>query len=69
MAFINFLTEISPDCDCAPWHDASLVPDIGILGGHDIVAIDKASADLIKNRQDYKIRDCKKLFPPGKISF
>ena len=60
----SIFTEISPDCDCAPWHDASLVPDID-LGGHDIVATDTASADLIKNRQDYKI-EIAKAFSPGR---
>ncbi len=47
---INFLMDISPDCDCLPRSDASIVADIGILASDDIVAIDRASIDLI-NRQ------------------
>ncbi|MBU2550103.1 MAG: DUF362 domain-containing protein [Proteobacteria bacterium] len=45
--FINFLTQISPACDCYGHSDAPLVRDIGILASTDPVAIDQASADLI----------------------
>jgi len=45
--YINFLQNITPDCDCVPWSDSLLVPDIGILASTDPVAIDKASHDLI----------------------
>jgi uncharacterized Fe-S center protein len=48
--FINFLTRITPDCDCVPWSDAPIVPDIGILASSDPVAIDAASFDLV-NKQ------------------
>lgn len=44
---LNFLMDISPDCDCLSRSDASIVPDIGILASDDIVAIDRASIDLI----------------------
>ncbi len=47
---INFLTDITPDCDCMPHSDAAIVPDIGILASDDMVAVDRASIDLI-NRQ------------------
>jgi len=45
--YINFLTNISPACDCYPFNDAPVSPDIGILVSDDIVAIDKASCDLL----------------------
>jgi uncharacterized protein len=45
--FVNFLTQISPACDCYPYADAPIVPDIGILAATDPVAIDQASADLL----------------------
>jgi uncharacterized Fe-S center protein len=48
--FLNFLMNISPLCDCYPFADVPLVPDVGILAGTDPVAIDQASADLV-NRQ------------------
>ena len=49
VGFINFLINISPDCDCCNWSDLSIVPDLGILASKDIVAIDKASVDLVNN--------------------
>ena len=45
--FFNFLTHISPACDCYPHADAPIVPDIGVLASLDPVAIDQASADLL----------------------
>ncbi|MDJ0784751.1 MAG: DUF362 domain-containing protein [Desulfosarcinaceae bacterium] len=45
--FVNFLTNISPACDCFPANDAPIVRDIGVLAGTDPVALDQASADLV----------------------
>lgn len=50
IGYINFLLNITPDCDCAPWSDAPIVPDIGFLASIDPVAIDQASFDLV-NKQ------------------
>lgn len=52
--YINFLTDISPECDCCGWSDRPIVPDIGILASYDPVAIDKASYDLINEQVGYK---------------
>ncbi|MEI6841667.1 MAG: DUF362 domain-containing protein [Methanomicrobiales archaeon] len=49
--YMNFLTHITPDCDCVPWSDAPVVPDIGILASRDPVAIDAASFDLVNGQQ------------------
>lgn len=49
-AFLNFLTQVSPACDCCDHSDAPIVPDIGVLASTDPVAIDQASVDLV-NRQ------------------
>lgn len=46
--YINFLTNITVFCDCWGFSTPSLVPDIGILASSDIVAIDRASLDMIK---------------------
>lgn len=46
-AYINFLVNITPHCDCASWSDAPIVPDIGILASFDPVAIDTACRDLV----------------------
>ncbi|BAW30873.1 MAG TPA: DUF362 domain-containing protein [Methanothermobacter sp.] len=50
LLYFNFLTNVTPDCDCVPWSDYPIVPDIGILASEDPVAIDSASYDLV-NRQ------------------
>lgn len=47
VAFINFIQDVTPMCDCFTPSDLSVVPDIGILASTDVVAIDKASLDLI----------------------
>ncbi len=45
--YINFLLNITIICDCWGLSTPSLVPDIGILASEDIVAIEKASLDLV----------------------
>ncbi len=44
---LNFITDVSPFCDCWSYNDAPIVPNIGILASFDPVAIDRASADLV----------------------
>lgn len=50
VAFLNFLTQISPACDCYGHSDAPIVHDLGIMSSEDPVAIDQASVDMV-NRQ------------------
>lgn len=45
--FINFLTEIQPECDCMPAADVPVIQDIGILVSDDIVSIEQASIDML----------------------
>jgi uncharacterized Fe-S center protein len=47
--FFNFGYDITPHCDCSPYGDTPMVPDIGIFASRDPVAIDKASIDMIIN--------------------
>jgi uncharacterized Fe-S center protein len=47
VAFINFVQDVTPLCDCATPSGLPVVPDIGILASIDVIAIDKASLDLI----------------------
>ncbi|MBN1102477.1 MAG: DUF362 domain-containing protein [Deltaproteobacteria bacterium] len=49
-AFLNFLTDISPACDCYGHNDAPIVHNLGIMASTDPVAIDQASVDMV-NRQ------------------
>ncbi len=45
--FINFITDVSPACDCFPANDAPIVKNIGVVASTDPVAIDQASVDLV----------------------
>ncbi|HDJ89850.1 MAG TPA: DUF362 domain-containing protein [Thermoprotei archaeon] len=44
---IAYLMDIQPTCDCAPWSDIPIVPDIGILLSDDPIAVDYASLKMI----------------------
>ena len=45
--YVNFITNVVPDCDCMHDTHPPLVDDIGILASTDPVALDKASLDLV----------------------
>ena len=47
IVYINFLLDITPDCDCPSFSDSPIVPDIGILASEDPIALDKASVDMV----------------------
>ncbi|MBU0629507.1 MAG: DUF362 domain-containing protein [Candidatus Margulisbacteria bacterium] len=47
IAYINFITDVSPNCDCYPHNDPPVVPDIGIAASFDPVALDQACVDLV----------------------
>jgi len=44
---ISFIMDVSPMCDCWPFNDYPVVPDIGIAASFDPVALDMACADLV----------------------
>ncbi len=67
--YFNFLMNITPDCDCVPWSDAPLVPDIGILASTDPVALDKASYDLINSHVGFVQSHLKANHGPGENKF
>ena len=46
-AYINVLKNLSVDCDCDGHGAKPTMGDIGILASTDILAIDKASVDLV----------------------
>jgi uncharacterized protein len=45
---INFIMNVSPNCDCWNFNDYPLVPDIGIAASFDPVALDQACADMVR---------------------
>ena len=44
---INFMMNISPDCDCWDTNDQAIAPDVGIAASTDPVALDRACVDLV----------------------
>ncbi len=48
VCYINYVMNVTPDCDCAGWSDRPLIPDVGILASHDPVALDQACFDLVQ---------------------
>jgi len=67
--FINFLTDISPACDCMPNNDAPIVRDIGIVASMDPVAIDQASVDLVNQEPALACSCIEKNRRPGEDKF
>lgn len=47
--FFNLAYDVTPHCDCAPYGDVPMVPDVGLFASRDPVACDKATADAIIN--------------------
>jgi uncharacterized Fe-S center protein len=44
---INFIMNVSPNCDCWSSNDVAIVPDLGIAASYDPVALDKACVDMV----------------------
>ena len=51
IGFINFLVDITPNCDCMSWSETPIVKDIGILASTDPIALDKACFDLVNQQE------------------
>jgi len=50
--FLNFAFDITEECDCISGDDPRMVGDLGILASTDILAVDKASYDILKGDND-----------------
>lgn len=53
--FLNFALRINKECDCWPYENSRIAPDVGILASTDPVAIDKASLDLVNESSSKEI--------------
>ena len=67
--YLNFLTQISPACDCYGYSDTPIVNDIGILASEDPVAIDQASVDLINQELGNRASKLPKHWENGEDKF
>lgn len=52
IVFLNFLLQITKDCDCLAKNQRPILEDIGLLASFDPVAIDKASVDLVLKKAE-----------------
>ena len=67
--YLNFLTQISPACDCYGYSDTPIVNDIGILSSEDPVAIDQASVDLVNGEVGNRSSKLPGAWKPGENKF
>lgn len=67
--YINFITQVSPACDCYGHSDAPIVNDIGICASTDPVAIDQACADLVNGARGNEGSALKSGHEPGGDKF
>ncbi len=67
--FINFITDISPKCDCLSYSESPIVNNIGVLASSDPVAIDQASADLVNQQKALPGTVLKTNLNPGEDKF
>ena len=67
--FLNFITDVSPACDCYPYNDAPIVRDIGVVAAKDPIAIDQASVDLVNREQALPNSCLETNIKPGEDKF
>jgi uncharacterized Fe-S center protein len=67
--FLNFLTQVSPACDCYGYSDTPIVNDIGILSSEDPVAIDQASVDLVNGETGNRSSKLPRAWESGEDKF
>jgi uncharacterized protein len=67
--FVTFVTDVSPLCDCNPFSDNPIVPDLGILASVDPVALDQACVDLVNASSGNPNSSLDKAMAPGEDKF
>ena len=67
--YLNFLTQVSPACDCNGYSDTPIVNDVGILASEDPVAIDQASVDLVNQQSGNRASKLPKNWENGEDKF
>jgi len=73
--FINVATDITEYCDCWGFTLGQILPDLGVLGSRDIVAVDKATLDLLADKplmkenvsQNLEVNDDPSLHPFARL--
>lgn len=57
--FINFAYDITEECDCLAGSDPKISEDLGIFASTDVLAVDKASFDMLTRKADIFSREGK----------
>jgi len=63
--YVNFISHVTPYCDCYSHSDAPIVPDVGIFAGRDPVAVDMACVDAMNNQRGLPNSALGSAFTPG----
>lgn len=66
---LNFVTCVTPHCDCTGFSDAPVCQDIGVLASWDPVAVDQAGLDLVNAAQPNPGSRLPKGLEPGEDKF
>ncbi|MHA1602112.1 MAG: DUF362 domain-containing protein [Promethearchaeota archaeon] len=69
IGFINFVINVTPECDCFGVSEPTIVRDIGILASIDPVALDKACYDLVNKQTGFSDSRLKNHHSPGEDKF
>ena len=69
IAFINFVNNVTADCDLHGDSDTPIVPDVGILASFDPIALDHACLDLVNQQVGNQFSPLKTNFGPGEDKF
>jgi hypothetical protein len=69
IAYLNFIMNVSPACDCYGHAGHPIVPDIGVCGSLDPVAVDAASNDLVMKAEGSRNSSLAKGHQPGGDKF
>jgi len=63
--FVNFISHVTPLCDCYEHSDAPIVPDVGIFASQDPVAVDLACVEAINDQIGLSNSALKSAFARG----
>lgn len=69
LAHVSFVTQVTPQCDCAGYSDKPICPDIGVLASRDPVALDQACLDLVNRAEPLHPSHLPAGIQPGQDKF
>ncbi|MDG6218723.1 MAG: DUF362 domain-containing protein [Candidatus Thermoplasmatota archaeon] len=67
--YVNEVKRIAKSCDCDPFAGPIICPDIGYVASDDIVAVDKASLDLINKVKPGLFKKIHQVDPEKQIKY